>query len=43
MTTVEADIEVVCPGVLEVLSIGKGDLKLSFDPRTPTTLPRPGW
>jgi hypothetical protein len=32
MTTVEADIEVVCPGMLEVLSIGKGDLKLSFDP-----------
>lgn len=26
----EADIEVVCPGMLEVLSIGKGDLKLTW-------------
>lgn len=30
MTTTEAKIEVVCPGVLEVLSIGKGDLKLTL-------------
>jgi hypothetical protein len=25
-----AEIEVVCPGMLEVLSVGKGDLKLTF-------------
>lgn len=31
MTIQEAQIDVVCPGVLAVLSIGKGDLKLSFD------------
>jgi hypothetical protein len=29
--TSEADIEVICPGVLEVLSVGKGDLKLTWD------------
>lgn len=27
-----AEIEIVTPGVLEVLSVGKGDLKLSWDP-----------
>lgn len=26
-----ADIEVICPGVLEVLSVGKGDLKLTWE------------
>jgi hypothetical protein len=26
-----ADIEVVCPGMLEVLSVGKGDIKLTLD------------
>lgn len=26
----EAHIEVVCPGMLEVLSVGKGDIKLSI-------------
>lgn len=31
MTIQEAQIDVVCPGILAVLSIGKGDLKLSFD------------
>jgi hypothetical protein len=30
--TQTADIEVICPGMLEVLSVGHGDLKLSFDP-----------
>ena len=30
-----ADIEVVCPGMLEVLSVGKGDIKLSIDPGKP--------
>lgn len=29
--TTTADIEVVCPGMLEVLSVGKGDLKLTID------------
>lgn len=29
MTDATADIEVVCPGMLEVLSIGKGDLRLT--------------
>jgi hypothetical protein len=32
MTTADAHVEVICPGMLDVLSIGKGDLKLSFDP-----------
>jgi hypothetical protein len=26
-----ADIEVVCPGMLEILSVGKGDIKLTID------------
>lgn len=26
------DVEVICPGMLEVLSVGKGDLKISMDP-----------
>ena len=30
-----ANIEVVCPGMLEVLSIGKGDIKLTIDPGKP--------
>ena len=30
-----AEIEVVCPGMLEVLSIGKGDIKLSIDGNNP--------
>ena len=30
-----ADIEVVCPGMLEVLSVGKGDINLSIDPSKP--------
>jgi hypothetical protein len=29
MTTTDAGFEVFCPGVLEVLSIGRGDLRLS--------------
>lgn len=29
------EIEVVCPGMLEVLSVGKGDIKLSIDPANP--------
>lgn len=29
MTTTDAEFGVFCPGVLEVLSIGRGDLKLS--------------
>lgn len=29
-TTMEAEIEVVCPGMLEVLSVGKGDIKLTI-------------
>jgi len=29
MTTTDAEFGVFCPGVLEVLSIGKGDLKLA--------------
>jgi hypothetical protein len=29
VTTADAEFSVFCPGVLEVLSIGKGDLKLS--------------
>jgi hypothetical protein len=29
MTMTDAEFEVFCPGVLEVLSIGKGDLRLS--------------
>lgn len=29
MTSTDAEFEVFCPGVLEVLSIGRGDLKLS--------------
>lgn len=31
----DAQIEVICPGMLEVLSVGKGDLKLSMDPNNP--------
>lgn len=34
----EADIAVVAPGVLEVLSVGKGDLKLTWDPDKPEDL-----
>lgn len=30
-----AEIEVVCPGMLEVLSVGKGDIKLSIDSDKP--------
>ncbi len=30
-----AEIEVVCPGMLEILSVGKGDIKLSIDPTKP--------
>lgn len=30
-----AEIEVVCPGMLEVLSVGKGDIKLSINPDNP--------
>ena len=26
-----AEIEVVCPGMLEILSVGKGDIKLTID------------
>lgn len=29
MTTEIAEVEVVCPGMLEVLSVGKGDIKLT--------------
>lgn len=35
MTTTEAHIEVVCPGMLEVLSVGKGDLKLTLGGEDP--------
>lgn len=31
MTTETAEFGVFCPGVLEVLSIGKGDLKITID------------
>jgi methyl coenzyme M reductase subunit D len=30
-----ADIEVVCPGMLEILSVGKGDIKLTIDSNDP--------
>ena len=30
-----ADIEVVCPGMLEILSVGKGDIKLTIDGSDP--------
>lgn len=30
-----ADIEVVCPGMLEILSVGKGDIKLTIDSTDP--------
>lgn len=30
-----AEIEVVCPGMLEVLSVGKGDIKLTIDGSNP--------
>ena len=29
------EIEVVCPGMLEILSVGKGDIKLTIDPSKP--------
>lgn len=30
-----AEFEVVTPGMLEVLSVGKGDIKISLDPNNP--------
>ena len=30
-----AEIEVVCPGMLEILSVGRGDIKLSIDNSNP--------
>lgn len=30
-----AEFEVVTPGMLEVLSVGKGDIKISLDPDNP--------
>lgn len=30
-----ADVEVVCPGMLEILSVGKGDIKLTIDSSDP--------
>lgn len=35
-----AEFEVFCPGVLEVLSIGKGDLKLTLDGKNPEDVDR---
>lgn len=35
MTTTDTTFEVFCPGMLEVLSIGKGDLKLTLDGGSP--------
>ena len=29
------DIEVVCPGMLKILSVGRGDIKLTIDPGNP--------
>lgn len=31
-----AEIEVICPGMLEVLSVGKGDIKISLDNKNPS-------
>jgi hypothetical protein len=31
----DAEIEVICPGMLEVLSVGKGDIKISLDNKNP--------
>jgi hypothetical protein len=36
----EAEFGVFCPGVLEVLSIGKGDLKLTLDGKNPEDVER---
>jgi len=35
MTTVDMEFEVVTPGCLEILSVGKGDIKLTIDPDNP--------
>lgn len=31
----DAEVEVICPGMLEVLSVGKGDIKISLDHNNP--------
>lgn len=36
----DTTFSVFCPGVLEVLSIGKGDLKLTLDPGDPDDVER---
>src|SRR5438874_1075704 len=40
MTTTDATFDVFCPGVLEVLSIGKGDLTLHMDGESPEDMER---
>lgn len=31
----QCEVEVICPGMLEVLSVGKGDIKISLDHNNP--------